>query len=74
MWLGYGTASAAAWHPKAASEQGQFWKESWETAASNARTPIWGDWDRTAGVLTLNFEPDALSRLRKNSLFGRLVT
>ena len=28
------------------SEQGQFWKESWETAASAARTPIWGDWDR----------------------------
>jgi hexosaminidase len=28
------------------SEQGQFWKESWETAASGARTPIWGDWDR----------------------------
>jgi hypothetical protein len=74
MWLGYATASAAAWHPKAASEQelmnlfyalfygpgamqmgrvyqlmseqGQFWKESWETVASNARTPIWGDWDR----------------------------
>jgi hexosaminidase len=74
MWLGYATASAAAWHPKAASEQelmnlfyplfygpsatnmgrvyqlmseqGQFWKESWESAASNARTPIWGDWDR----------------------------
>jgi len=74
MWLGYATASAAAWHPKAASEQelmnlfyplfygasvsnmgrvyqlmseqGQFWKESWETVASDARTPIWGDWDR----------------------------
>jgi hypothetical protein len=74
MWLGYATGSAAAWHPKAAteqelinlfyplfygpgargmgrvyqlmSEQGQFWKESWESAASNARTPIWGDWDR----------------------------
>jgi len=74
MWLGYATASAAGWHPKAASvqelmnsfyrlfygpgatnmgrvyqlmsEQGQFWKESWETVASNARTPIWGDWDR----------------------------
>jgi hypothetical protein len=28
------------------SEQGQFWKESWETVASKARTPIWGDWDR----------------------------
>jgi hypothetical protein len=28
------------------SEQGQFWKESWETVASTARTPIWGDWDR----------------------------
>jgi hexosaminidase len=28
------------------SEQGQFWKESWETVASDARTPIWGDWDR----------------------------
>lgn len=28
------------------SEQGQFRKESWEIAASNARTPIWGDWDR----------------------------
>ena len=28
------------------SEQGQFWKESWDTVASNARTPIWGDWDR----------------------------
>ena len=28
------------------SEQGQFWKESWETVASEARTPIWGDWDR----------------------------
>ena len=74
MWLGYATGSAAAWHPKAASEQelmnlfyplfygtsagnmgrvyqlmseqGQFWKESWETVASDARTPIWGDWDR----------------------------
>jgi hypothetical protein len=74
MWLGYATASAAGWHPGAASEQelinsffglfygpsatamgrvyqlmseqGQFWKESWETAASAARTPIWGDWDR----------------------------
>jgi len=28
------------------SEQGQFWKESWETVPSDARTPIWGDWDR----------------------------
>ena len=28
------------------SEQGQFWKESWEALASAARTPIWGDWDR----------------------------
>ena len=28
------------------SEQGQFWKESWDTIASTARTPIWGDWDR----------------------------
>jgi hexosaminidase len=28
------------------SEQGQFFKESWETVASDARTPIWGDWDR----------------------------
>jgi hypothetical protein len=74
MWLGYATGSAAAWHPKGASEQdlmslfyplfygstannmgrvyqlmseqGQFFKESWETVASNARTPIWGDWDR----------------------------
>jgi hexosaminidase len=74
MWLGYATGSAAAWHPKAASEQelmnlfyplfygpgatrmgrvyqlmseqGQFWKESWETAPSDVRTPIWGDWDR----------------------------
>ncbi len=74
MWLGYATGSAAAWHPKAASEQelmslfyplfygfavdnmgrvyqlmseqGQFFKESWETVASDARTPIWGDWDR----------------------------
>jgi hexosaminidase len=26
------------------SEQSQFWKESWETAPSNARTPIWGDY------------------------------
>ena len=74
MWLGYATGSAAAWHPRAASEQelmglfyplfygasergmgrvyqlmseqGQFFKESWETVASDARTPIWGDWDR----------------------------
>ena len=74
MWLGYATGSAAAWHPKGASEQelmslfyplfygpsasnmgrvyqlmseqGQFWKESWDTVASDARTPIWGDWDR----------------------------
>jgi hexosaminidase len=74
MWLGYATGSAAAWHPKVASEQelmslfyplfygpgatrmgrvyqlmseqGQFWKESWETAPSDVRTPIWGDWDR----------------------------
>ena len=28
------------------SKQGQFFKERWETAASDARTPIWGDWDR----------------------------
>ena len=28
------------------SEQGQFWKESWDSVASNARTPLWGDWDR----------------------------
>ena len=28
------------------SEQAQFWKESWEAVPSNARTPIWGDWDR----------------------------
>jgi len=27
------------------SEQGQFWKESWDVKASAARTPIWGDWD-----------------------------
>ena len=27
------------------SEQGQFWKESWEVQASSARTPIWGDWN-----------------------------
>ncbi len=27
------------------SEQGQFWKESWEVKASTARTPIWGDWN-----------------------------
>jgi hypothetical protein len=74
MWLGYAAGSAAAWHPKAASEQelmglfyalfygpgasnmgrvyqlmseqGQFWKESWDAVASDARTPIWGDWDR----------------------------
>jgi hypothetical protein len=74
MWLGYATASGAAWHPKAATEpelmslfyrlfygpsatnmgrvyqlmsqQGQFWKESWDVMASGARTPIWGDWDR----------------------------
>jgi len=74
MWLGYATGSAAAWHPRAASEQelmslfhplfygsgvrnmgrvyqlmseqGQFFKESWETVPSDARTPIWGDWDR----------------------------
>jgi hexosaminidase len=74
MWLGYATGSAAAWRPKAASEQelmslfyplfygpsasnmgrvyqlmseqGQFYKESWEAVSSGARTPIWGDWDR----------------------------
>jgi hexosaminidase len=74
MWLGYATGSAAAWHPKAGSEQElmnlfyplfygpsatnmgrvyqlmshqmTFWKESWEAVASDARTPIWGDWDR----------------------------
>ncbi len=28
------------------SEQGQFWKESWDSVASTARPPIWGDWDR----------------------------
>src|SRR6266496_2012689 len=28
------------------SEQGQFWKESWQTVASTTRSPIWGDWDR----------------------------
>ncbi|MGO8789921.1 MAG: beta-N-acetylhexosaminidase [Terriglobia bacterium] len=27
------------------SEQGQFWKESWETKPSAARTPLWGDWN-----------------------------
>ena len=27
------------------SEQGQFWKESWDVEASSARTPIWGDYD-----------------------------
>ena len=27
------------------SEQGQFWKESWDVKASSARTPLWGDWD-----------------------------
>ncbi len=27
------------------SEQGQFWKESWDAKASAARTPIWGDWN-----------------------------
>ena len=29
------------------SEQAQFWKNSWETVASNARTPIVGDWPHT---------------------------
>jgi hypothetical protein len=28
------------------SIQAQFWKESWETVASTARTPIWGDYPR----------------------------
>ena len=27
------------------SEQGQFWKESWNVQASSARSPYWGDWD-----------------------------
>jgi hexosaminidase len=27
------------------SEQGQFWKESWDVKASAARTPLWGDWN-----------------------------
>jgi hypothetical protein len=27
------------------SEQGQFWKESWGTKPSAARTPLWGDWN-----------------------------
>ena len=27
------------------SEQGQFWKESWDVTASAARTPLWGDWN-----------------------------
>jgi hypothetical protein len=27
------------------SEQGQFWKESWDVKASSARTPYWGDWN-----------------------------
>jgi len=27
------------------SEQAQFWKESWETKPSAARTPLWGDWN-----------------------------
>jgi hexosaminidase len=27
------------------SEQGQFWKESWDVKALSARTPIWGDYD-----------------------------
>jgi hypothetical protein len=27
------------------SEQGQFWKESWEAKPSAARTPLWGDWN-----------------------------
>jgi len=29
------------------SEQGQFWKEGWETKPSAARTPLWGDWNIT---------------------------
>jgi hypothetical protein len=29
------------------SEQAQFWKESWELAASNGRQPIWGDFPHT---------------------------
>jgi hypothetical protein len=28
------------------STQAQFWKESWETVASTARTPIWGNYPR----------------------------
>jgi hypothetical protein len=27
------------------SEQGQFWKESWDVTSSAARTPLWGDWN-----------------------------
>jgi hypothetical protein len=27
------------------SEQGQFWKESWEVQASSARSPYWGDYN-----------------------------
>ena len=27
------------------SEQGQFWKESWNVTASSARTPYWGDYN-----------------------------
>jgi hypothetical protein len=27
------------------SQQAQFWKESWETKPSAARTPYWGDWN-----------------------------
>lgn len=27
------------------SEQGQFWKESWDVQASAARTPLWGDYN-----------------------------
>ncbi len=45
MFYGHG-ATAMGRVYQLMSEQGQFWKESWETAASSARTPIWGDWDR----------------------------
>ena len=71
FWLGYATASAAAWHPAAQapresmtafyrefygfssasmdriyqlmSRQAQFWSDSWDTVASDARKPIWGN-------------------------------
>ena len=45
LFYGPGAANMARLY-QLMSTQAQFWKESWETVASLARTPIWGDYPR----------------------------